>query len=491
MNAAASAASAASAPTTPSTSSSRPFKLTSTSQTLPHGHLDHVLDVSFDYYGRRFATCGADRTVRVWDLNADGVWDDGGMMMGGGAGGGGGKNNGGAHANEWQAHRGPVNGLSWAHPEFGQLLATAGADHAVVIWEEREGGFDSLATPERSADGFFEPADNGGCGGDPSQTNNRNVAVEGGGGGATSSSSSSSSRWVSKATLSDARRAVTCVEFAPRHLGLRLASGSADGMVRVYEALDTMNLNHWKLEAEVEENVDGGGGVVDDAGAATAGGRGRGAAGGGGDGSTSSFSSSNENLGVSSLSWCNGRFEPATLVVGYSSGRVSVIRYDDGRRTWLEVMRLPGHAIAGPSSGGRTIPRGVLDVSWAPNVGRSFHLIASCGKDDRLQVHRIRRGRVGGVGGGERGGSQQEGDAGNIVEGGGLAYEGTALLDQGRTNWRCQWNVTGTVLASSGDGGTVKLWKNDYQGRWKCVSEIVGDPAGAVATAASSAVRNQ
>jgi len=239
-------------------------------------------------------------------------------------------------------------------------------------------------------------------------------------------------------------------------------------MVRVYEALDTMNLNHWKLEAEVEENV---------------------SAGGGGDDSASSLpSSSNENMGVSSLSWCNGRFEPATLAVGYSSGRVSVIRYDDGRRTWLEVMRLPGHAITGPSGG--MMPRGVLDVSWAPNVGRSFHLIASCGKDDRLQVHRIRRGRGGGGGGGggAKVGSQQQGDA---VEGGGLAYEGTALLDQGRTNWRCQWNVTGTVLASSGDGGTVKLWKNDYQGRWKCVSEIVGDPAGVAATEASSAVRNQ
>jgi hypothetical protein len=42
---------------------------------------------------------------------------------GGGAGGGGGSNN------EWQAHKGPVNRISWAHPEFGQLLATAGSDH--------------------------------------------------------------------------------------------------------------------------------------------------------------------------------------------------------------------------------------------------------------------------------------------------------------------------------------------------------------------------
>ena len=262
------------------------------------------------------------------------------------------------------------------------------------------------------------------------------------------------------------------MEFAPRHLGLRIASGSADGTVRVYEALDTMNLNHWKLEAEIEENADG-----------EAGGRDRGECRRVGNSNNNSNdnnngdASSSENMGVSSLSWCTGRFEPATLAVGYSSGRVSIYRYEDGRdgrRAWLEAMRLPGHA----TSGG--VPRGVLDVAWAPNVGRSFHLIASCGKDDRLQVHRIRRGmRGGGEGGTAEGG------------GGGLAYEGTVVLDQGRTNWRCQWNVTGTVLASSGDGGTVQLWKNDYRGRWKCVSQIVGDSAAGGAVAASSAVRNQ
>jgi nucleoporin SEH1 len=38
------------------------------------------------------------------------------------------------------------------------------------------------------------------------------------------------------------------VEFAPRHLGLRLAAAGADGVVRVYEAVDVMNLSHWPLQ---------------------------------------------------------------------------------------------------------------------------------------------------------------------------------------------------------------------------------------------------
>ncbi len=52
------------------------------------------------------------------------------------------------------------------------------------------------------------------------------------------------------------------------------------------------------------------------------------------------------------------------------------------------------------------VPRGVFDVAWAPNVGRSYHLIATCGKDHRLKVHRAKkRGR----GGGGKGGGGGEG----------------------------------------------------------------------------------
>jgi len=78
-----------------------------TTQTLSHNHLDYVLSMSFDYYGRRFATSSGDRTVRVWNLNNnDGMWSSQGIFT---------------------AARGPVQCLSWAHPEFGQLIATAGA----------------------------------------------------------------------------------------------------------------------------------------------------------------------------------------------------------------------------------------------------------------------------------------------------------------------------------------------------------------------------
>ena len=172
-------------------------------------HMDYVLDISFDVYGRRMATCSGDRFVRVWDLADTGEWK---MIF------------------EWQAHRGSVAKLSWGHPEYGSLIATCGSDHEAKIWEER--------------------------------LNSGNTA----------------SRWIAKAQLTEARKAVSCIEFAPRHYGLKIATGSADGCVRIYEAVDVMNLSQWPLAATLQ--------------------------------------CFGEGLGVTCLSWSTGRFEPPTLVVG-------------------------------------------------------------------------------------------------------------------------------------------------------------------------------
>jgi nucleoporin SEH1 len=85
---------------------------------------------------------------------------------------------------EWQAHKASVNMLGWGHPEFGNLIATCGNDNEAKIWEER--------------------------------TNH-----------------SAASRWTAKAQLTEARKAVSCLEFSPRHWGLKLATGSADGYDKI------------------------------------------------------------------------------------------------------------------------------------------------------------------------------------------------------------------------------------------------------------------
>ena len=286
------------------------------------------------------AVCSGDRFVQVWDLTDSGEWK---------------------LTAKWQAHRGAVTSISWAHPEFGTLLATAGADQEAKVWEER-----SIA-------------------------------------------SSLASRWTMKVTLGEARRAVTCVEFAPRHLGLKLAVGSEDGCVRIYEAVDIMNLSQWPLAAALQ-----------------------------------SFSEENR-LGCSCLSWCTGRFEPPTLVAGGS--HLVVYRYSQSTRAWQQLLQIS------PEKGD------ILDVAWAPNVGRRFHYIASA-ENRQLRVFKLDREMI----------DQESSDS---KKSGKLTLAREQIIS---TNaWQCQWNVTGTVLSSAGNDGLVQFWKADADGTFEEVANVQGD----------------
>jgi nucleoporin SEH1 len=338
-------------------------------QILASPHKDFIYDIAFDHYGRRIATCSADRTVKIFDLNENGEWTTSNDLGSG-----------------WKAPSG-VTSISWAHPEFGQLLATSGADGLAMIWEERA---------DSSIGG-------GGGGGDANSVFAAQTPV---------------TRWTERARLADARKSLSCVKFAPRHLRLQMATASADGVVRIYEAVDVMNLNQWLLKNSIEVEPD------------------------------------NTDLGVRCLDWCQGRFEAPTLVVGDSSGNVNIYRYSDASRNWRLYLRLDGHV---------NPRRGVLDVAWSPDVGRSYHLISSCGRDGLLKVHKLKK-------------SSNSGDGTNGSESRGLVsaleVESSQVLNTKDEVWRCSWNVTGTVLASSGDGGVVELWKSDFKGNWKCVSKV-------------------
>jgi len=351
----------------------------SSTQVINSMHMDYIHKVAFDTYGRRMATCSGDRFVRVWDLTDQGTW---------------------TLTAQWQAHRGSVTSLCWAHPEFGSLLATCGSDQEAKIWEERNysSGSSSVAV------GGTLPTTTT----TTTTTNSLNSAL--------------AVRWNVKASLTEARRTVTCLEFAPRHWGLKLAVGSADGCVRIYEAVDIMNLAQWPLAASLQSFAEG------------------------------------SKLGCTSLGWCTGRFEPPTLVAGGS--HLVIFRYSDTARAWQPILQLPA-----PKT------EQVLDVAWAPNVGRRFHYIASA-EGDALCIYKLSRDSNS-----SSSTTETTPDSNNakkdVKSKHYLSLESVQSID---TNaWRCQWNVTGTVLASSGDAGIVQMFKADRNGKFQCVAEVNGD----------------
>ncbi|KAK3286949.1 protein transport protein Sec13 [Cymbomonas tetramitiformis] len=73
-----------------------------------------VHDAQLDYYGKMLATCSSDRTVKIFDVIGDNQ----------------------VHIADLTGHEGPVWQVCWAHPKFGNLLASCSFDRKVIIWKE-------------------------------------------------------------------------------------------------------------------------------------------------------------------------------------------------------------------------------------------------------------------------------------------------------------------------------------------------------------------
>lgn len=252
---------------------------------------------------------------------------------------------------EWKANRGSVWKIDWAHPEYGQIIASCSSDRSVCIWEESE-------------------------------------------------DSEGKSLWRKRAELVDSRNSVQDVEFAPHQLGLKLATCSEDGYIRIYEALDVTDLTGWSMD-DIE--------------------LGRG--------------------GASSVTWNPSPFDPPSLLVGTKSQGALVWRYDDSIRRWEIMHELKNHT------------EEVHSVAWAPNLGRSFHLLATASKDKTVRIWKL---------------PTSGGPSFDVVE-------VACLREHASEVWRVSWNITGTILASSDGDGTVRLWKSNYQGEWKQFTTLAGE----------------
>ncbi|KAI9895735.1 hypothetical protein PsorP6_018536 [Peronosclerospora sorghi] len=130
---------------------------------FPSQHSDFIHNMSFDFYGKRLATCSSDQKIKIWQETS--VWK-----------------------------------IEWAHPEFGQILASCSFDRTVSIWEDQgvyvhKPSAGPVATSD-SVSAMSPHVPTIGC----------------------------RDGWRNQAQLVDARDSVHDVKVAPRHLGLRLVS---------------------------------------------------------------------------------------------------------------------------------------------------------------------------------------------------------------------------------------------------------------------------
>jgi protein transport protein SEC13 len=86
-------------------------------------------DVQLDYYAQRVAAASAEGQVHIWDIS-DGQQKPVGQPL--------------------KGHEGPVWKFSWAHPKFGQILASCGYDMKVIVWKEVQPGSWQIAYVDNS-----------------------------------------------------------------------------------------------------------------------------------------------------------------------------------------------------------------------------------------------------------------------------------------------------------------------------------------------------
>lgn len=186
-------------------------------------------------------------------------------------------------------------------------------------------------------------------------------------------------------------------------LRLTLAIPCKDGRVRVVRASDAMSLSDWKLSSVFEAG---------------------------------------EKAPVSSLAWNPDPFEIPALIIGCGK-QLSVWQHYESQQRWVKVADVATHK------------SDINSVSWAPSMGRSFHLIATAGES--VRIYKLKPNQDSSGGGGRF-------DIGVPTE----------LKRHKGAVWDVSWNITGSILASSGADGKVYLWKSDFQG-WSCLLKATSE----------------
>ncbi|KAF4616279.1 hypothetical protein D9613_008787 [Agrocybe pediades] len=438
---------------------------------IQNAHGDLVTDVAYDFYGLRLATCSLDQRIKIWRVDDNNAWN---------------------MQEEWKAHDAAVSKLSWAHPEFGSIIASASFDRTVKIWEQH-------ITP-----GAQQQQDDGATAVDASS----------------SSSSGPSSRWIERAVLADAKGTVRAVEFAPYHFGLKLATISTDNMLRIYECVEQPSLVSWVLTEELDvlgipagpvgrgtrshanttalatptqtqtqtnAYADGDASMHLVAQALQQNLQQHGSGAGAGQkqsgASQPSRGGNREAEGGWCISWCKDKYWGEVIAAGCDrSSAVKIIQINSRRSSTLLTLSPNGGATTSGSATETQTPlsnsmiastatvtdkdasaespsQAITSVAWAPSCGRSYHLIATGSKDGHVRIWKVRPG-------------SDEVDQDNLVDGEGEEAKWSAVMIADFEHHeapvgRVEWNITGTLLSSAGNDGRIRLWKASAGNIWR------------------------
>lgn len=217
-------------------------------------------------------------------------------------------------------------------------------------------------------------------------------------------------RWAKVATIADSHGPIYDACFLPAHLGLRIGAIGSDGKLRLYESTDPNDLSQWVAIEEIP--------VLKNPVA-------------------------NHLQSDFSLSWCPSRFSVEKFIVS-ALDQAYIYYKNEGSNRYVQGLVLPEH-------------KGLIrSVSWAPTMGRSYHLIATASKDGFVRIFKLEE--------------RQKNDKTDELD---LEI---ALLssfnDHAGEVWKVSWNLTGTILSSCGDDGLIRLYKANYANKFQCMSVI-------------------
>lgn len=209
-------------------------------------------------------------------------------------------------------------------------------------------------------------------------------------------------QWLDKYTQSDQNENITAIGFGPPHLGLLLAMSTITKGVKIFECKDLLNFRCWDMVGTVQDT----------------------------DGS-----------GCTCFAWCSSVFAEMMIATGCRKRHLVRITAYNSNTGWEPIAEMSGHS------------EDIIDIAWAPDSGRSYHLLASV-SSDALIMWKV-----------------------EISSSGKVAHTSYVINNlDGCFPWRLRWNVTGTILAGSYDDGTVRLWKmNQDSFSWVQFSAITPD----------------